>query len=136
MTTGALDGIRVVEFAVFAAGPVVSKHMANYGAEVIRVESHASLDGFRTHYPPFAGNQPGLDRSGCFAVFNDGKLGVTLNLKAPEGVDLGKLPEPLADVGGENMTPGTGDRLGLGYDALSAVKPDLIMLSSCNMGRT
>ncbi|HZR97920.1 MAG TPA: CoA transferase [Chloroflexota bacterium] len=136
MAKGALDGIRVVEFAVFAAGPVVSKHMANYGAEVIRVESHASLDGFRTHYPPFAGNQPGLDRSGCFAVFNDGKLGVTLNLKAPEGVDLAKRLVARADVVVENMTPGTIDRLGLGYEALRAVKPDLIMLSSCNMGRT
>ena len=86
----ALAGLRVVEFAVFAAGPVISKHMANFGAEVIRVESHLNPDGFRAHYPPFAENQPGLDRSGCFAVFNDGKLGVTLNLKAPEGVDLAK----------------------------------------------
>jgi benzylsuccinate CoA-transferase BbsF subunit len=136
MTTGALDGIRVVEFAVFAAGPVVSKHMANYGAEVIRVESHASLDGFRTHYPPFADQQPGLDRSGCFAVFNDGKLGVTLNLKAPEGITLAKRLVARADVVVENMTPGTVDRLGLGYEALRTVKPDVIMLSSCNMGQS
>ena len=136
MSRGALDGIHVVEFAVFAAGPVVSKHMANYGAEVIRVESHASLDGFRTHYPPFAGNQPGLDRSGCFAIFNDGKLGVTLNLKTPEGIDLAKQLVARADVVVENMTPGTVDRLGLGYDALRETKPDVIMLSSCNMGGT
>ena len=79
-----LSGLRIVEFAVFAAGPVVSKHLANFGAEVIRVESHLNPDGFRAHYPPFADNQPGLDRSGCFALFNDGKLGVTLNLKMPE----------------------------------------------------
>jgi benzylsuccinate CoA-transferase BbsF subunit len=134
--TGALSGLKVVEFAVFAAGPVVSKHMANCGAEVIRVESHANPDGFRTHYPPFAGNQPGLDRSGCFAVFNDGKLGVTLNLKTPEGVDLAKRLVARADVVVENFTPGTVDRLGLGYEALRAVKPDLVMLSSCNMGST
>jgi benzylsuccinate CoA-transferase BbsF subunit len=133
---GALSGIRVVEFAVFAAGPVVGKYMANYGAEVIRVESHANPDGFRTHYPPFAGNRPGLDRSGCFAVFNDGKLGVTLNLKTPEGVDLAKRLVARADVVVENFTPGTIDRLGLGYEALRAVRPDLVMLSSCNMGRT
>src|SRR5215216_4195782 len=136
MAESALSDLKVVEFAVFAAGPVVSKHMANYGAEVIRVESHANPDGFRTHYPPFAGNQPGLDRSGCFAVFNDGKLGVTLNLKTPEGIDLAKRLVARADVVVENFTPGTVDRLGLGYDALRAVKPDLVMLSSCNMGRT
>ena len=136
MAESALRDLKVVEFAVFAAGPVVSKHLANYGAEVIRVESHANLDGFRTHYPPFAGNQPGLDRSGCFAVFNDGKLGVTLNLKTPEGIDLAKRLVARADVVVENFTPGTVDRLGLGYDALRAVKPDLVMLSSCNMGRT
>lgn len=136
MREGALSDLKVVEFAVFAAGPVVTKHMANYGAEVIRVESHLSPDGFRTHYPPFAGNRPGLDRSGCFAVFNDGKLGVTLNLKAPEGLDLAKRLVARADVVVENFTPGTIDRLGLGYEALRAVKPDLVMLSSCNMGRT
>ncbi|HZU05428.1 MAG TPA: CoA transferase [Chloroflexota bacterium] len=133
---GALSGIRVVEFAVFAAGPVVGKHMANYGAEVIRVESHLSPDGFRTHYPPFAGGRPGLDRSGCFAVFNDGKLSVTLNLKAPEGVELAKRLVARADVVIENFTPGTIDRLGLGYEVLRTVRPDLIMLSSCNMGAT
>jgi benzylsuccinate CoA-transferase BbsF subunit len=125
-----------VEFAVFAAGPVISKHMANFGAEVIRVESHLNPDGFRAHYPPFADNQPGLDRSGCFAVFNDGKLGVTLNLKAPEGVDLAKQLVARADVVIENFTPGTLNRLGLGYEALRAVRPDLVMLSSCNMGQT
>ena len=121
---------------MFAAGPVISKHMANFGAEVIRVESHLNPDGFRAHYPPFADNQPGLDRSGCFAVFNDGKLGVTLNLKAPEGVDLAKQLVARADVVIENFTPGTLNRLGLGYEALRAVRPDLVMLSSCNMGQT
>src|SRR5215211_8778804 len=133
--SGALAGLRVVEFAIFAAGPVVSKVMGNHGAEVIRVESHANPDGFRTHYPPFAGNQPGLDRSGCFAMFNDGKLGVTLNLKTPEGIELAKRLVARADVVVENFVPGTVDRLGLGYEALRAVKPDLVMLSSCNMGR-
>jgi benzylsuccinate CoA-transferase BbsF subunit len=132
----ALADLRVVEFAVFAAGPVISKHMANFGAEVIRVESHLNPDGFRAHYPPFADNQPGLDRSGCFAVFNDGKLGVTLNLKAPEGVNLAKQLVARADVVIENFTPGTLNRLGLGYEALRAVRPDLVMLSSCNMGQT
>ncbi|HLI26517.1 MAG TPA: CoA transferase [Chloroflexota bacterium] len=133
---GALSGVRVVEFAVFAAGPVVGKLMANYGAEVIRVESHTNPDGFRTHYPPFAGGTPGLDRSGCFALFNDGKLGVTLNLKVPAGVALAKRLVARADVVVENFTPGTIERLGLGYEALRAVKPDLVMLSSCNMGQT
>ncbi|SRR5579884_499612 len=136
MAESALAGIRIVEFAVFAAGPVVSKHLANYGAEVIRVESHLNPDGFRAHYPPFAGNQPGLDRSGCFALFNDGKLGVTLNLKTPEGIDLAKRLVARADVVIENFTPGTLNRLGLGYEALRAVRPDLVMLSSCNMGQT
>ncbi len=131
-----LGDLRVVEFAVFAAGPVVGKHLANYGAEVIRVESRANPDGFRTHYPPFANNRPGLDRSACFAVFNDGKLGVTLNLKSPEGVDLARRLVARADVVVENFTPGTVERLGLGYGALRLLKPDLVMLSSCNMGRT
>lgn len=136
MADGSLAGIRVVEFAVFAAGPVVGKHMAQEGAEVIRVESHVNPDGFRTHYPPFAGNQPGLDRSGAFAIFNDGKLGVTLNLKDPEAVELAKRLVARADVVVDNFTPGTLARLGLAYEVLRTVRPDLVMLSSCNMGAT
>src|SRR5919198_5983129 len=109
----ALAGIRVVEFGGFAAGPVVGKHLANYGAEVIRVESRARLDGFRTHYPPYKDNIPGIERAGIFNFFNDGKRSVTINLKAPRGIELARKLVGRADVVVENFTPGTMARLGL-----------------------
>ena len=87
-TAKALAGIRVMEFAVFAAGPLVGKHLAEHGAEVIRVESRQSLDGFRVHYPPFKDNRPGIERGGSYALFNDQVLNVTLDLKNPKAVLL------------------------------------------------
>jgi len=132
----ALAGIRVVEFAVFAAGPVVGKHLGEHGAEVIRVESHASPDGFRVHYPPFKENRPGLERGGSYALFNDQKLGVTLDLKQPKAVPLARRLVAKADVVIENFAQGVMDRLGLGYSALRELKPDIIVLSSCNQGQT
>ena len=132
----ALAGVRVVEFAVFAAGPVVGKHLGEHGAEVIRVESHAAPDGFRVHYPPFKDDRPGLERGGCYALFNDQVLGVTLNLKQPKAVSLAKELVSHCDIVIENFAPGVMDRLGLGYAALRDVKPEIVMLSSCNQGQT
>ena len=62
----ALAGTRVVELGGYAAGPVVGKYLANYGADVIRIESRQRLDGFRSHYPPFKDNVPGTERAGIF----------------------------------------------------------------------
>ena len=134
--TGALAGIRVVEFAVFAAGPVVGKHMAEHGAEVIRVESRSRPDGFRVHYPPFKDNRTGLNRGGTFAIFNNDVLSVTLNLKHPKGLELAKELVHRADLVIENFAPGVMERLGLSYEELRKVNPELIMLSSCNQGQT
>ncbi len=135
-TQQALDGLKVVEFAVFAAGPMVGKHLAEQGATVVHVESRSRPDGFRVHYPPYKDNKPGLNRTGSFAIFNDTKLGVTLNLKAPRGVEIAKKLAEWADVLIENFVPGVMERLGLGYDAVRAVNPSIVYLSSCNMGQT
>ena len=130
MKAQALDGIVVVEFAAFAAGPCVAKYMANFGAFVIKVESRARLDGFRTHYPPFKDNVPGPNRSGVFAMNNDGVHSVGLNLKVPAGMDTARKLVAKADVVIENFTPGTMNRLGLGYEQLSADNPGLGSRSS------
>jgi crotonobetainyl-CoA:carnitine CoA-transferase CaiB-like acyl-CoA transferase len=134
--TAALSDIKSVEFGGYAAGPGIPKYLVNHGATAIRVESGTRPDGFRTHYPPFKGNRPGLNRSGCFAMYNDDKLSVTLNLKTPAGIELAKRLVAWADVVVENFTPGTMKRLGLDYESLRAINPDLIMLSTCNHGQT
>jgi crotonobetainyl-CoA:carnitine CoA-transferase CaiB-like acyl-CoA transferase len=132
----ALEGVKVVEFAAYAAGPGITKYLADHGATVVHVESRTRPDGFRVNYPPFKDNIPGLNRSGCFSIFNNNKLGVTLNLKTEEGLALAKRLVAWSDVVIENFTPGTMKRLGLDYATLKTIKPDLIMLSTCNQGQT
>ncbi|HSD41434.1 MAG TPA: CoA transferase [Burkholderiales bacterium] len=132
----ALAGVRIAEFGSYAAGPHIGKMLANFGATVVHVESRTRPDGFRMQYPPYKDNKPGIDSGGCFAYFNDSKLGVTLDLKNPRGVELARRLVATCDVVIENMRPGVMARVGLGYDALKAVRPGLVMLSTCNMGQT
>jgi len=132
----ALAGIKVVEFAIFAAGPVVAKHLGEHGATVIHVESRSRPDGFRTHYPPFKDNKPGLNRAGSFDIFNNDCLSIALNLKLPQGLEVGKRLVAWADVVIENFAPGVMARLGLDYETVRRINPQAIMLSSCNLGQT
>jgi crotonobetainyl-CoA:carnitine CoA-transferase CaiB-like acyl-CoA transferase len=132
----ALAGVGVVEFGSYAAGPHVGKMLANFGATVVHVESFARPDGFRMQYPPYKDRKPGINAGGCFAYFNDSKLGVALDLKNPQGAALAKKLAAWSDIVIENMRPGVIDRLGLGFEALEAARPGLIMLSTCNMGQT
>jgi crotonobetainyl-CoA:carnitine CoA-transferase CaiB-like acyl-CoA transferase len=132
---GALAGLRVIEFGGFAAGPGIGKHLRNYGADVIRVESSMRLDGFRFSYPPFMDNIPGPERAGIFNFYNDGKRSITLNLKHPRGQELARTLVATADVVIENFTPGTMTRLGLDYSVLKQDNPELILLSTCNQGQ-
>src|SRR5438132_4974223 len=132
----ALEGLHVVEFGAYAAGPAVGKYLANFGAQVVHVESYERPDGFRLQYPPFKDDKVGLNRSGCFCYFNDSKYGVTADLKTKEGTDIARRLADWADVLIENMRPGVIERLGLGYETLRGTNPRLIMLSTSNMGKS
>ncbi len=132
----ALADVKVVEFGGYAAGPHIGKMLANFGATVVHVESKARPDGFRLQYPPYKDGEPGLNRGGCFAFFNDSKYGVTLDLKNPAGLELARRLIDWCDIVVENMRPGVMDRIGLGYEAMLETNPSLIMLSTCNMGQT
>jgi benzylsuccinate CoA-transferase BbsF subunit len=132
----ALDGLKVIEFGGYAAGPHIGKVFGNFGAKVVHIESMDRPDGFRLQYPPFAGNRPGLNRGGCFSFFNDSKYGVTIDLKRPDGIALARRLAQWCDLIVENMRPGVMERLDLGFDALAKINPRLVMLSTCNMGQT
>lgn len=132
----ALADVKVVEFGGYAAGPCISKYLANFGARVVHVESRQRPDGFRLQYPPFKHGQVGLNRSGCFAFFNDSKRGVTLDLKSAQGLKLAARLIEWSDIVIENMRPGVMARLGLDYQRLRERNPQLIMLSTSNMGQT
>lgn len=132
----ALTDLKVVELGGFAAGPMIGKHLADFGAEVIRIESRVHPDGFRGNYPPYLGNRPGPETSAMFAMTNNDKLGVTLNLKSTAGLELAKRLIDRADLVIENFTPGTMARLGLGYETLAETNPRLVMISTCNQGQS
>lgn len=130
-----LWGIRVVDFTWVAAGPVATRYLADFGATVVRVESSVHPDPWRNS-APFAGHTPGPNRSGAFALVNAGKGSVTLNMQNPKGVALARrLILEWADAVVENFTAGVMERWGLGYDALSRERPDLIMVSMSTFGR-
>ena len=130
------EGIKVAEFAAVAAGPAIGKHMADHGALVVHVESHERPDGFRLNYPPYKDNKYGLNRAGSFAICNNNKYDVTINLKAKEGVDRALELIEWSDVVIENFTPGTIKKLGIGYEEMKRVNPDIILYSTCNQGQT
>ena len=134
--TDALQDVTVIEFGAYAAGPAIGKYLANFGARVIHVESLSRPDGFRLQYPPYKDHKIGVNRSGCFAFFNDSKLGVTLNLKEPAGLKLAERLVERANVVIENLRPGVMERLGLGYERLRQINPSVVMLSTCNLGQT
>ena len=130
------EGIKVAEFAAVAAGPAIGKHMADHGALVVHVESYERPDGFRLNYPPYKDNKYGLNRAGSFAICNNNKYDVTIDLKAKEGVDLALELIEWSDVVIENFTPGTIKKLGIGYEEMKRVNPRIILFSTCNQGQT
>ena len=134
MTT-ALEGLRVIDLTHYITGPFCTKLMADYGADVIKVERPDGGDPAR-RIGPFQGDDPHLEKSGLFLHLNTNKQSVTLNLKsqAGRGILLDLVKD--ADILVESFSPGVMDRLGLGYDVLSTVNPALVMTSISNFGQT
>jgi benzylsuccinate CoA-transferase BbsF subunit len=128
---GALQGVRVLDFSHMIAGPLITLLMAYNGAEVIKVESKQRMDGFRHR----RGDEE-VNASRPFGDFNRNKLDVTINLKSPEGCALAKRLAAVSDVVVENFSASVMAKLGLSYDELRAVRPDLVMVSTQGMGQS
>lgn len=122
-----LEGIRVADFTWVGAGPFLTKPLADHGADVIKIESRTRTDPIRS-MAPFRDGEPGVDRSGYFANRNSSKHSVCLDLKDPRGRDIALAIIAESDVVANNYTPGTMNRLGLGYDAVRKIRPDVIYL--------
>lgn len=133
--TAALEGVKVVDFTWAALGPLTCDYLALHGAEVVKVETQNRPDPWRT-MSPFADDKPGLDRAGQFAVVNVQKYSLALNLSHPQGLEIAKRLVAWSDVVVESYRPGAITRLGLGYEELKKIKPDIIMLSTCMYGQT
>ena len=131
---GALAGYRVLDFGWVLAGAIPGMVLADMGAEVIKVETRQRLDYMRMGRP-IVGDQPDPEQNPMFHNVNRGKLSVTLNISEPDAVALAKRLVEKCDVVIENFSPGVMDRLGLGYETLRAVKPDIIMASISSTGQ-
>jgi crotonobetainyl-CoA:carnitine CoA-transferase CaiB-like acyl-CoA transferase len=116
-----LEGVRVVDFTQFEAGPSCTEALAWLGAEVVKIENPGRGDPGRRLRP----GQPD-DDPWYFHQFNANKKSITLNLKSPRGLEIVKDLLKKADVTVENMAPGTIERLGLGYDIVKALNPGIV----------
>ena len=126
----ALDGIRVIDLSRVIAGPWCGALLADLGADVIKVEDTGSGDESRT-WPPYKDGE-----AAAYLLFNRNKRGMTLDLKAPEGVEVVKALVRTADVVVENFRTGTMEGFGLGYAVLAGINPRLIYCSVSAFGRT
>jgi crotonobetainyl-CoA:carnitine CoA-transferase CaiB-like acyl-CoA transferase len=130
-----LAGICVADFSWVWAGPFCTLQLAHLGAEVIRVECRDRPCVTR-QIPPFADFQPGLNRSGYFNQYNQGKRSLTLNLKHPRALDVARRLITRSDVVAENFANGVMERLGLGYEEVRKLRADAIMVSISGYGRS
>jgi crotonobetainyl-CoA:carnitine CoA-transferase CaiB-like acyl-CoA transferase len=126
MNVGALDGIKIFEFASYVSGPFAGMLLADLGAEVVKIESPNGGDAFR--------NWGKQDYNGTFGSMNRNKMSVTLDLKTGAGRTAARRLALSADVIIENFRPGTMERLGLGYEPLAAANPRLIYCSITGFG--
>ncbi|WP_430245328.1 CaiB/BaiF CoA transferase family protein [Neorhizobium sp. DAR64861/K0K2] len=125
-----LVGIKVIEFCQVAAGPFCAMLLADFGADVIKIENVAGGDGMRK-WPPINNGY-----SENFASLNRNKRSLALDLKSPEGKEIALKLCSEADVVVENNRPGVMDRLGLGYSQLSQINPALVYASISGFGQT
>jgi len=138
--TGALAGLRVLDFSWVWSGPMVAASLGDLGADVIKVEHGKRLDNSRLRGRPTlkqgVAEGPSIELNPYFHQTNHGKRSITLNLKDPRALELIHALVRQSDILVENLTVGALARQGLGYAALAEVNPRLIYLSMSAVGQT
>lgn len=127
---GPLSGIRVVEFGTLIAAPFASRLLAEFGAEVIKIEQPGSGDPLRTWRKLHRGT------SLWWYLQSRNKKSIAIDLKSPEGRDVALRLAAQADIVIENFRPGSLEKLGLGWDVLSKLNPDLTLVRISGYGQT
>ncbi len=123
-----LNGVRILDLSHAYSGPFCTMHLADQGAEVIKIEVPGKGDQSRNWAPFYNGG------SGYYSYINRNKYGLTLNLKADEGKEIFKKLVAESDVVVENFRVGTMEKLGLGYEVLKEINPGLIYASISGFG--
>lgn len=132
---GPLQGVRVLDLTWHIAGPYCTKLLADFGADVIKVERPSSGDPSRA-FGPFPGDRPDAEQSGHFLHLNTNKRGITLNLKSDTGRALLLQLAARADILVESFSPRVMPGLGLEFGALSQQNPALVYCSISNFGQS
>ena len=128
----ALAGLRVVDFTHFVAGPMATMTLADFGAEVVKIEAPKKGDDFR-HYPPL---DPQLEAQGAPYIWtNRNKKSLALDMKSEGGLAVAKALIAQADVLVENFSTGVMERFGLDYATCAALNPALVYCSVSAYGR-
>lgn len=127
--------LKVADFSWVGVGPITARYLADHGATTVHVESSTRPDILRVA-GPFKDGIFGHNRSQYFGGFNTSKLSIALDLKHPTGKDVAKRIIAWSDVYLESFTAGTIGELGLGYEVARALKPSIIMASTCLMGQS
>ena len=131
-----LDGIRIADFTWVWAGPYCTMQLAHLGADVIRIETKTRPCVTRM-LPPWPDAKPGgLNRSGYFNQYSQGKRSLSLNFKHPEAHEAARRLIAKSDVLVNNFAHGVIDKMGFGYEAVRKIKPDIIMASLTGYGDT
>ncbi len=131
----ALGKFRIIDLTMGIAGPYATKLFADYGSDVIKVEPPGSGDIARS-IGPFHGDDPHPEKCLLFLCLNCNKRGVTLNLETLTGRKIFRELVKTADVIFESFSPGYLDEIGLGYDELSSINPNIVMTSISPFGQT
>lgn len=134
MQRKALDNVHVLDLTAWQAGPTVTMILADFGAEVLKIEAPTRLDGWRGG----AGllQERAYERSPIWNAVNRNKLGLSLDLKSEEGRDLFLRLVKEADVVVENYTPRVMENFGLSYDTLRAINERIVMIALSGFGAT
>ncbi|HYF18927.1 MAG TPA: CoA transferase, partial [Ramlibacter sp.] len=134
-----LSGLRVLDFGWVWSAPWVGTMLAELGAQVIKVEHSQRPDNLRLAGKVRRNGQvvegPSREMSPMYHQINHGKLGITLNVKDPRAVDLARRLAAMSDVVIENMSPGSLERSGLGFEQLRGLNPGVVMLSMSAAGQ-
>lgn len=135
MADQALSDFKVLDLTWHVAGPYCTKLLADYGADVIKIERPGDGDPTR-RMGPFLNDEPHPEKSGFFLYLNTNKKSITLNLQSDAGKQIFKELVKDADVVVENFSPRVMPSLGLDYETLEKINPKLVMTSISNFGQT
>jgi len=134
MNEMALEGITIADFGQAWAGPHFSRTLADMGARVIKIESRRRMDSVRGLPPWPTGSKPGPNNGGYYTWLNRNKLGVTIDLSAPQGPALAMEIIKISDALVENFSRGVMDKYGLDYASVKKVHPQIIYVAMAAFG--